>query len=190
MANSTLTIAFDQSRKTLTLTGRIAIRETVTVTVTNGATLIAAGLTLKIQGRNNHGLTPPIGICTTWAASSANAVGALNLNTEEAIAAFENVGNLGDKAFNILLSTSSEPALEANSVIDILNWPSDTTVDPVTLDQTETIDALDQRVSDLEAAATTAVYNEDFDGIDPLSSSATLKQVISKFNAVLAALQG
>lgn len=190
MADSTLTLTFNQAKKTVVATGLIAIREkSIDVTVT-GASALVADLVLKIQDKSNNGSTTPIGIVNSWTVSGANAVGTLNLDTSEAHAAFEESGNLSCKTFNLLLFTSTSNALQCNGLISVMNFPSSTTQDPTTLDQSAAIDALADRVTELEAGAITAVYQEDFEDVTALSSSATLKQTIAKVNAILAILKG
>ena len=94
MADSILTLTFNQAKKTVVTSGLIAIREqSIGVTVIGGAAL-AVDLVLKIQDKSNNGKTTPIGMVTIWTASGANAVGTLNLNTSEAVAAFSESGNL------------------------------------------------------------------------------------------------
>lgn len=189
MAKSTLTIAFTQSNKKVSITGTAAVRETVTVTVTGGAALIADGLTLKIQDKSNHGETTPIAVLSTWSTSGLNAVGELNLNTTEAIEVFENVANQGFKAFNILVYTTTGSALMANGVITIMNFPSSVTTDPVTLAQAGTIAALQARIVELEANAAITPLFSDFTGLD-FTDLSTNEKRNTAIRALLSKLQG
>lgn len=189
MADSTLTIGFTQATKKLTVTGTVAIREaSIDVTVTNGASLVS-DLVLKIQDKANNGATTPIGIVTTWSVSGAHAVGTLNLNTTEAIAAFETCGNVGMKTFNVLLYTSTSSALMCNGIMAVMNFPSSTTSSPTTLDQQTAVDALADRVTELEAGALTAVYNDDFDDLD-FTDLSTNEKRNNALRALLDRLQG
>jgi len=166
MSLSTLGIVFTQDRKTIVFTGLISIRESVTVTVADGAALIASGLVLKIQNKYNNGETTPIATLSTWTADGVDAVGTMNTNTTEAIAEFVNAGNQACKPFNALLFATGDPSLQANGSILIKNFPSSVTTDPVTIDQAATI-------AENTAAILLRVAYADFSGVvdDPTSTS-------------------
>lgn len=188
MAQSTLTLAFTQTQKSLVITGIIAIRESVTVTVTGGASLITDTLVLKIQSPNNGGATTPIAILSTWEISGSDAVGTLNMNTTQAVAAFANAGNESLLPFNILLYTSGVSSLMANACICIKNFPSVVTSDPVSISQVSTIDELDSRITALEDSS---LFTTDFSSVSALSTtSATPNQTIAKINEILTILKG
>ena len=191
MAKSTLSIAVTQSKKSLSLTGLISIRETIDITVVDGGSLVADGLVLKIQAKGNRGLTTPIAFLSTWTVSGDDAIGTLNTNTTEAVAAFSSKGNLGCKVFNILLYTVDTTALMANDCISIKNFPSSVSTEPVTLSQCAEIAALDARLTTAEATLVDDVvlYN-DFVSVSALGGSTTLKQAVAKINELLALLKG
>lgn len=189
MADSTLTLTFVQATKKVTPSGTVAIREaSIDVTVI-GASALVSDLVLKVQDRSNNGRTTPIGIVTSWTVSGANAVGTLNLNTAEAVAAFANSGNLTQQAFNILLYTSTSNALMCNGTLTVMNFPSSTAASPVTLDQTAAIDALTARIVELESQMATTPNWEDFESLDftDLSTNAKRNDAI---RALLSKLQG
>lgn len=129
MSASTLSCAFDALKKTVTLTGIIAVRETVTVTVVGGASLIADGLTMKVLVLGSAATTA-LAQCVTWTVSSANAVGSIDLNTEELVTAFDGVANIGSKQFNVLIYTTTVPAVRVNATLGIMNFPSTVTTAP------------------------------------------------------------
>jgi len=190
MANSTLTLTFNQAKKTVVTSGLIAIREqNIGVTVIGGAAL-AVDLVLKIQDKSNNGKTTPIGMVTIWTASGANAVGTLNLNTSEAVAAFSESENLSCKTFNILLYTSTLTALQCNGLISIMNFPSNTGSVPTTPpEQDAIILALVSRVAELEAGALTAVHQDDFGDLDFTDLGSDAKRNAT-LRALLTRLQG
>lgn len=190
MAKSTLTVAFTQDKKRLNLTGLISIRETVEVTITDGATLIDDNLVLKIQDQSNRGKTPPIAICSTWVTSGSDAVGHMNTNTVQAINAFESVGNEGDRSFNILLYTTGVSALMANDCICIKNFPSAVSTDPIDLDQCEAIQDLDDRLTDVEnELANDVLKYADFSAVTDLASNSRVSDNRNKINEILAILR-
>lgn len=193
MAKSTLSITFTQARKSLVSVGTVALRETVEVTVIGGNALIAEGLVIKVQDIYNQGQTVPIAqfplAGNTWTSSGLNAKCDLIFNTTEAVAAFTNVQNLGFKTFNVLIYTTVTKALEANGTLSVMNFPSAVTADPITLDQTTSIAALDSRIDQLEAQATITPVYTDFTDLDftDLSTNAKRNDAI---RALLAKLQG
>jgi len=190
MADSILTLTFNQAKKTVVTSGLIAIREqNIGVTVIGGAAL-AVDLVLKIQDKSNKGKTTPIGMVTIWGASGADAVGTLNLNTSEAVAAFSESENLSCKTFNILLYTSTLTALQCNGLISIMNFPSNTGFVPTTSEQDAIILALVNRVAELEAGALTAVHQDDFGDLDftdlgsDAKRNATLRVLLTRLQGI------
>ena len=182
MAQSTLEIVVDQTNKSLTLTGLISIRETVTVTVTGGAYLVANGGVLKIQDKYNKGLTTPIASLSTWTLTGDDATGELNTNTIEAIAAFANTSNTGCETFNVLLYSASDPSLQCNGFIQIKNFPSSVTTSPVTLDQATSVAAN-------TAAILLRVAYADFSAVDDVDGDSSIAAIRTKLNDVLALLR-
>ena len=155
MDNSTLYFTCVSATKGLTVTGIAAVRETnIDVYIRDGNELISSGLTLKLQVNGNNGATTPVGTVTTWTTSGDDAKGTLSLNTDECIAAFANVQNTELVWFNALVYTSSDPKLECNGLVGIINFPSSSTVDPT---PATSIDALGQYAS---ADTTIAKINE------------------------------
>lgn len=189
MAKSTLTLEFTQDKKRLNITGLISIRESVTVRVTDGASLIDDTLVLKIQDPSNRGNTTPIAILSSWTADGDDAVGTLNTNTVQAVNAFESTGNESVLTFNILLYTTGISSLMANDCICIKNFPSAVTSDPVTIDQSEEIQALEIRVLDLETAIADAIFHADFSAIADLLSNSRVADNRDKINESLAILR-
>ena len=185
MAKSTLGIVVDQANKSLTLTGNISIRESVTVTVTGGAYLVANGGVLKIQDKYNNGLTTPIATCSIWTltgVADADATGTLNTNTTEAVAAFANTSNTGCETFNVLLYSASDPSLQCNGFIQIKNFPSSVTTSPVTLDQATSVAAN-------TAAILLRVAYADFSGVTDVDGDSSIGAIRTKLNDVLAILR-
>ena len=131
MENSALYFTFITASKGLTVSGIAAVRETnIDVYIRDGNELISSGLTLKIQVNGNNGATTPVGTVTDWTTSGDDAKGTLSLNTDECIAAFANVQNTELVYFNALVYTSSDPKLECNGLVGIINFPSSSTVEP------------------------------------------------------------
>jgi len=189
MGQSTLSVTPTQATKAVVLSGTVAVRESVSVTIVGGAAFIADGLVLKIQDTGNMGLTVPVAQCSTWTTSSSNAVGTLSLNTAEAIASFVDVRNCGFRTFNLLVFTTGAPTLACNGVINVMNFPSSVTTAPTTLNQQAQITAVSDRVTALEAQAMLTPVFTDFDGIEtmPLTTDTQRNAVI---RAILNKLQG
>ena len=194
---SQLSVTIDRAKKVPRFEGSIAVKELVEVTIVGGAQYIADGLTLKIQDKNNKGQTTPIAVFPlaqgdAWAAvgvDDADARCYLNLNTGEALAAFENVGNLAFRAFNCIIYTTAAPALDANGVIPIGQFPSGITGDPVTISQAETIAALTARVNALEMTAAVTVTFDRFENED-FSDLSTNEKRNAAIRRLLSLLQG
>ena len=170
MANSTLSLTFTQNTKELVCSGVVGVRESVDVTVVGGAAFIAAGLTLKIQGLNNRGLTTPVALFPlasgdAWVTSGLNATCTVEFNTAEMIAAFASKQNMQQVAFNLLLHTTAK-TLMCNGVLVIINFPSSVTADPVTLSEASTVAALTARVAALEVADAGVLHTTDFAALD------------------------
>jgi len=130
MAKSTLTITVAANGKGMSVSGLAAIRETVSVTVVGGAALIADGLKVLVQSLQSTGVDAKIALADTWQASGLDAVGDMDMNTDEAIAAFSGAPNLGMKPFNILVYTETGSALKVNSVLNIMNFPVSASGEP------------------------------------------------------------
>lgn len=130
MAKSTLAITISAGNKGMSVVGLAAIRETVSVTVVGGASLIADGLKVLLQSLHSTGDVSKIASVETWQTSGLNAVGDMDMNTDEAIAAFSLAPNLGMKPFNILVYTSTGTALKVNSVVNVMNFPVSASGEP------------------------------------------------------------
>lgn len=195
MADSTLTLTYKQSQKSVVYAGEVAIREqSIDVTVVNGTTgakasTLASTLVLEIRKMDDTGDEVPIGKVTSWSASGDNAVGALNLNTEEAIAAFSECGPLQTQRFIITLYTTGTTALMCTGVINVRNCPTPATGDPVTIDQAATISNVVDRVEQLEAQAAITPVFSDFEELD-FSDLSTNEKRNAALRALLAKLQG
>lgn len=194
---TTLKITIDRTAKVPRFEGTIAVKELVSVTITDGAQYISSGLVLKIQAKNNKGQTVPIAIfplsdSDTWTATgtdNADAQCDLNLNTAEALAEFENVGNLAFKAFNCVIYTTDSPALDANGIIAISQFPSGVTGDPTTISQAETIADLTARIVELEAQAAISPTFADFTDVE-FSDLSTDNKRNAAIRLLLSKLQG
>lgn len=130
MAKSTLAITISAGNKGMSVVGLAAIRETVSVTVVGGASLIADGLKVLLQSLHSTGDVAKIASVETWQTSGLDAVGDMDMNTDEAIAAFSLAPNLGMKPFNILVYTSTGTALKVNSVVNVMNFPVSASGEP------------------------------------------------------------
>jgi len=130
MAKSTLKITVAANGKGMSVAGLAAIRETVSVTVVGGAALIADGLKVLIQSLQSTGVDAKIALADTWQASGLDAVGDMDMNTDEAIAAFSGAPNICMKPFNILVYTETGSALKVNSVLNIMNFPVSASGEP------------------------------------------------------------
>lgn len=130
MAKSTLTITVSANGKGMSVSGLAAIRETVSVTVVGGAALISDGLKVLVQSLQSTGIDAKIALADTWQASGLDAVGDMDMNTDEAIAAFSGAPNLGMKPFNILVYTETGSSLKVNSVLNIMNFPVSASGEP------------------------------------------------------------
>jgi hypothetical protein len=130
MAKSTLSITISAGNKGMSVSGLAAIRETVSVTVVGGASLIADGLKVLLQSMQNSGALTKIASVETWQTSGLNAVGDMDMNTDEAIAAFSLAPNLGMKPFNIIVYTETGMALKVNSVVNVMNFPVSASGEP------------------------------------------------------------
>lgn len=158
-----LVVTFNKNEKTVNVLGLPGVREVaVQVTVTGGAALIALGLVMKIQNTGFNAV--PIGVISEWTISGIDAVGVLNLNTTEAIAAFENAASMEIKSFNLLLFTSISTELKCNGIMKVINFPSTTTEDPTTLNQAVTI-ASKIGYADFEDVADLDLVNGSFDAL-------------------------
>ena len=155
MDNSTIYFTIIPATKGLTVSGIAAVREpNIDVYIRDGNDLISSGLKLKIQVNGNNGATTPVGTVTSWTTSGDDAKGTLSLNTDECIAAFANVQNTEIVWFNAIVYTSSDPKLECNGLVGIINFPSSSTIEPT---PATFIDALGQYAS---ADTTIAKINE------------------------------
>jgi len=130
MAKSTLAITISAGNKGMSVVGLAAIRETVSVTVVGGASLIADGLKVLLQSLHSTGDVSKIASVETWQTSGLDAVGDMDMNTDEAIAAFSLAPNLGMKPFNIIVYTSTGTALKVNSVVNVMNFPVSASGEP------------------------------------------------------------
>ena len=130
MAKSTLAITILAGNKGMSVVGLAAIRETVSVTVVGGASLIADGLKVLLQSLHSTGDVSKIASVETWQTSGLDAVGDMDMNTDEAIAAFSLAPNLGMKPFNIIVYTSTGTALKVNSVVNVMNFPVSASGEP------------------------------------------------------------
>jgi thiamine biosynthesis lipoprotein ApbE len=130
MAKSTLAITISAGNKGMSVVGLAAIRETVSVTVVGGASLIADGLKVLLQSLQSTGGVAKIASVETWQTSGLDAVGDMDMNTDEAIAAFSLAPNLGMRPFNILVYTSTGTALKVNSVVNVMNFPVSASGEP------------------------------------------------------------
>jgi hypothetical protein len=184
MDNSTIYMTCISATKQVVCKGIAAVRETnIDIYIRDGAELISSGLVMKMQVNGNQGLTTPVGIVTSWDTSGDDAKGTLSLNTTECIAAFANVQNVEMVNFNVLIYTTTDPKLECNGLVGIVNFPSSTTVDPTTLDQADTI-------AELTAGLLLKVDHSDFSAVPTLSEFASSREVIVAFNDLVIILKG
>jgi hypothetical protein len=191
MADSTLTLTFTQATKKVVPVGTVAVREeSIDLVVVGGGALVADGLVLKVQDMYDNGASTPIGITTAFTAVGADAHGTLNLNTTEAIAAFANVANLAFKAFNILLYTTTSNALHCNGVLSVMNFPSVSAGEPVTIGEAATLAELTVRVESLEASIGGSVLYTAFAAVDPIGASYTNAEMKAKINELITLLKG
>ena len=194
---STLSVTIDRATKVPRFDGTIAVKELVSLTIVGGAQYIDSGLVILIQGKNNKGQTTPIAQFPlasggTWEATgtdNADAHCLLNLNTEEALAEFASVSNLAFKPFNCVIYTTAAPALDANGILSISQFPAGTIGEPTTLSQAETIAALTNRILDLEAQAAITPTFSDFVGVD-FSDLSTDTKRNAAIRLLLSKLQG
>ena len=116
--NTTLGIAFVAATKVATFTGAVAIRESVEVTVTDGAQHIAGGLVLAIvRGGTLYAQ------CEEWTADGDDAVGTLSLNTEELVDAYAHTNEQGVRQFTAMGLVLSPQTTLFNSIIGVKNTP-------------------------------------------------------------------
>jgi len=176
MADVTAVVmTFNKNEKTVNVLGLPGVKEVaVQVTVTGGSALIALGLVLKIKDMGFDAV--PIGVISDWTTSGIDAVGVLNLNTTEAIAAFSNAASMEIKSFNLLLYTTTSTELKCNGVIKVINFPSTTTEDATTLAQGVAIAEL--------------IANSEFSAVTDIPAVYQVSEVRAKINEILAILRG
>jgi hypothetical protein len=137
MAHNTLTVALDVANKTATLTGMIAIREVIDVTLTGAESATAANVRLAIIQRSTN-----VAVCNTFAATGVSGVytGELSLNTEDPgiIEWFAHMAKHdGYKTFVLAVWDIVGNTLMCNCDITVYNNPYDpsmedpTPVDPI-----------------------------------------------------------
>jgi hypothetical protein len=130
MAKTTATIACTISTKKATVTGTLALRETVAVTLTGTGTYGAADLVLGIVDNGTLLATIAQGGFTGTGPSSIT--GNLNLNTTEMVAFFsEDVGRT-KRYPQLCIWDITNQALVVNDKIEVLNNPYSTDMDDPT----------------------------------------------------------
>lgn len=120
-ANTQATVAIETATKKATWSGEaLGIRETVQVTLIGMGARVAEGLVLAII--KNNAL---VAKCEDWTVSGFNAVGDLNLNTDEIVACFAGASPQANKTFTVSLISLDPQTSLANDTVTIGNTPYD-----------------------------------------------------------------
>jgi len=122
-APADLLVTLDQSDKTLTVTNSVAVRESVTVTLTNTAPSTAGNLQLILTDRDKSIYAR----CDYFAAAGTNgATGLLSLNTTELVDFFAELPPGVSRQFYVSVWDQVAEKLLATGVLPILNNPVST----------------------------------------------------------------
>lgn len=126
----TLSITCNISTKNATLSGQVAIRETVTVYVTSFGGTVASSLRLGICKKGEL-----FAVCNTFTTGATIFTGELDLNTEELVDIFGNRGGNETMSFELALWDVLNDRLLVNTTISIMNNPySEGMADPTPVD--------------------------------------------------------
>jgi len=121
-----ITATINTTTKEATISGTSSLRETIALTVVNIGNSSAAALTAAIFDGDNARMAEGL----SFADSGANAVGEINLNTEELIAAFALSNNRDKKTFTLVIIDGATEDVLCNTKIKIIYTP-DAGVTPV-----------------------------------------------------------
>ncbi len=121
-----ITATINTTTKEAIISGTSSLRETIALTVVNIGTASAAALTAAIFDGDNTRLAEGM----SFAASGDNALGDINLNTEELIAAFALSNNRDKKTFTLVITDGATEDVLCNTKIKIIYTP-DAGVTPV-----------------------------------------------------------
>lgn len=172
MANTVLTINVTFGQKTIELTNQIAIRESVDVTIKNAAAYVGQGIVLAIMKNGTL-----FAQCNTWTvAGVTDALGTLDMNTSELIAAFNKAGPQAIKQFTVIAVVVSPSTVLFNGVIGIQNTPyEDGMNDPtsVTPWNSDVSAAVLARVDAFETQLNSIIGDEGY----TIAAGATLRDV-------------
>ena len=121
-ATTGLRMSINLQTKAVTMTNVVAVRESVEVTLVSIGTSSPGDLTLRLTTLGT-GTTQTLAQCASFVASGTNAVGTLDLNTEELVNAFSNKSAMTVLSFNAAVWDSVQSRLLGSAVFPIMNNP-------------------------------------------------------------------
>jgi len=151
----TLSITCNLATKGATLSGQIAIRETISLSVTSFGGTVASSLRLGICKKGEL-----FASCNEFTTGETIFTGELDMNTEELVDVFGNKAGNGTMDFELALWDILNDRLLVNTTISVMNNPySEGMADPTTVDpiaypgEAEFTDAKDEKLDGIETLA-------------------------------------
>lgn len=124
--NTAATLTVDLTTKEATLTGVIAVRETVDLTLVGGTVAHAAGYRLALISNEDDPTdddVTPLAVCNTFAPSGSAILGELDLNTTELVAYFAGYSGRQMRCCYVAIWDVTRDNLVACDTIQIMNNP-------------------------------------------------------------------
>lgn len=121
MRQTTLTITPNFATKKCTLVGKIAVGESVLVTV-NGADLVAADTSIRLRYNGQDVARFPSLEEDAWTEGTDLLTGTIDLNTVEFWAAFNGMDERSPILCDLYVESTSPNALSAHGTISVKNW--------------------------------------------------------------------